>query len=70
MFEENQVMEEIDKFFEDDEKYKKKFKLFLMLKLDAEYQGTDIQLNVPIKKEVKRNFIRVHRKIKKGDNLF
>ena len=71
MFEENQVMEEIDKFFDDDEKYKKKYKLFLMLRLDAEYQGKDIQLNnPPIKKEVKHDFIHIYCKIKKGDNLF
>lgn len=70
MFEERMIMDEIDKFFEDDEKNKKRYKLFLNLGISAEYAGKDIKLNNPILKKIKSKTIHIHQKRKNNDNLF
>lgn len=70
MFEESTIMDEIDKFFEDNEKNKKRYKLFLNLGISAEYTGKDIELNNPILKKIKNKTIHIHQKRKNNDNLF
>lgn len=64
------IMNEIDKFFEDDEKNKKRYKFFLTFGISAEYHAKDIQLNKPIFKKNKNKTIFIHQKRKNNDNLF
>jgi hypothetical protein len=71
MFEERLVMDELDKFFEDDEKSKKKYKLLVNFGLSSAYKGKVIKLGEAKKKEVKKRSVKVHRKgTKENDNIF
>jgi len=70
MFNEVEVMDELDKFFEDDEKSKKRYKMLLSLGVSAEYRGKDIKMGDAKKKEVKKKVIQIHRKGKDNDNIF
>jgi hypothetical protein len=68
MFNEIAVMDELDKFFEDDEKSKKRYKLLLSLKISTKYLGKNIIISEPKKKETKKKIIKIHRKSKGKDN--
>lgn len=63
-------MDELDKFFEDDEKSKKRYKMLLRLGLTAEYRGKEIKMGEVKKKEIKKKTIKIHRKGKDNDNIF
>lgn len=68
MFNEIAVMDELDKFFEDDEKSKKRYKLLLGLKISTKYLGKNIIIDEPKKKETRKKLIKIHRKGKDNDN--
>ena len=70
MFKETDVMDELDKFFEDDEKSKKRYKMLLKLGISTEYGGKEIKMGDAKKKETKKKIIRIHRKDKDNDNIF
>lgn len=71
MFEERLVMDELDKFFEDDEKSKKKYKLLVSFGLSPKYKGKAFEIGEAKKKEVKKRVVKVHKKgAKENDNLF
>ena len=71
MFDEILVMDEIDKFFEDDEKSKKRFKLLVSFGPSSSYKGKSIKLGEAKKKEVKKRTVKVHKKgTKDNDNIF
>jgi hypothetical protein len=71
MFEERYVMDELDKFFEDDEKSKKRYKLLVSFDPSASYKGKFIKLGEAKKKEVKKRVVKVHKKgSKENDNIF
>jgi hypothetical protein len=70
MFNEVEIMDELDKFFEDDEKSKKRYKMLLKLGLTAAYQGKEIKMGEIKKKETKKKIIKIHRKGKDNDNIF
>lgn len=70
MFNEVEIMDELDKFFEDDEKSKKRYKMLLKLRLTAAYQGKEIKMGEIKKKETKKKIIKIHRKGKDNDNIF
>lgn len=70
MFKEIDVMDELDKFFEDDEKSKKRYKMLLRLGISTEYDGKEIKMGEAKKKETKKKIIRIHQKGKDNDNIF
>jgi hypothetical protein len=70
MYKENEVMEELDKFFEDDEKSKKKYKMLLKFSVDSSYKGKVFLVPPAEKKKIKKKIIRVHKKGKDNDNIF
>lgn len=71
MFEEIQVMDELDKFFEDDEKSKKRFKLLVSFDPTAAYKGKVLKLGEVKKKEIKKRTLKIHQKgSKENDNIF
>ena len=64
-------MDELDKFFEDDEKSKKKYKLLVNFGLSPAYKGKGIKFGEAKKKEVKKRAVKVHKKgNKENDNIF
>ena len=64
-------MDEIDKFFEDNEKSKKRYKLLLQFGLSPKYKGKELKMGEPKKKEVKKKVIKIHKKGKPdNDNIF
>lgn len=70
MYKEREVMEELDKFFEDDEKSKKKYKMLLRFAAASTYGGKGFSLPPIEKKKVKKKVVRIHRKEKDNDNIF
>ncbi len=70
MYKEHDVMDEIDKFFEDDEKSKKKYKMLLKFGANSAYAGKGFTLGEAKKKKVKKKVVRIHTKEKDNDTIF
>lgn len=70
MYKESEVMDEIDKFFEDDEKSKKRYKMLLRFGANSSYKGKDFSLGEAKKKKIKKKVVRVHTKDKDSDKIF
>lgn len=71
MFNEVEVMDELDKFFDDNEKSKKRYKLLMQFGLSSKYGGKELKLEEPKKKEIKKKVIKIHKKGKPdNDNIF
>lgn len=70
MCKEYEVMDEIDKFFEDDEKSKKKYKMLVRFGANSAYGGKGISLGEAKKKKIKKKVVRIHTKEKDNDSIF